>query len=229
MLADVIRTLGQIARLPVARLELDLSCNPDDVMLTYYNLTRPHPKYKIIRHKSIGVALLDLKSYGNASDYHTSMQCTHSPAPRHAKRAQGRGFSVREFDRNTCVDEIHDIHTSLDIRQGRPLDAQYLVKQASYENLPNYRCYGAFDRNGRLHAYCHYGYYGNFAAFDRLIGYRSNEGAMHLLVMQVIAGLIEERRFDFLMYDTFFGAQPGMKSFKSQLGFTPYRVRYCIK
>jgi hypothetical protein len=31
------------------------------------------------------------------------------------------------------------------------------------------------------------------------------------------------------MYDTFFGAQPGMQSFKKILGFRPYRVRYALQ
>jgi hypothetical protein len=29
-----------------------------------------------------------------------------------------------------------------------------------------------------------------------------------------------------LMYDTWFGAPPGLRSFKERLGFAPYRVRW---
>jgi hypothetical protein len=28
------------------------------------------------------------------------------------------------------------------------------------------------------------------------------------------------------MYDTYFGASPGMKTFKEMLGFHPYRAKY---
>jgi hypothetical protein len=32
----------------------------------------------------------------------------------------------------------------------------------------------------------------------------------------------------YLMYDTFFGAQPGMRNFKTVLGFRPYRAKYSL-
>jgi hypothetical protein len=31
------------------------------------------------------------------------------------------------------------------------------------------------------------------------------------------------------MYDTFFGAQPGMRQFKTILGFKPYRAKYRLQ
>jgi hypothetical protein len=31
------------------------------------------------------------------------------------------------------------------------------------------------------------------------------------------------------MYDTYFGASPGLKAFKTMLGFQPYRAKYSIQ
>jgi hypothetical protein len=68
--------------------------------------------------------------------------------------------------------------------------------------------------------------YGNFAATDQLMGYKSQDGIMYLLLLTIICRLIEEREVDYFMYDTFLGAQPGLRDFKRRVGFRPYRARY---
>jgi hypothetical protein len=52
---------------------------------------------------------------------------------------------------------------------------------------------------------------------------------MHMMVVDIVSELIGERRVRYLMYDTFFGAQSGMQTFKKILGFRPYRVRYALQ
>jgi hypothetical protein len=49
---------------------------------------------------------------------------------------------------------------------------------------------------------------------------------MYLLLLEIICRLIEEREVDYFMYDTFLGAQPGLRDFKRRVGFRPYRARY---
>lgn len=41
-----------------------------------------------------------------------------------------------------------------------------------------------------------------------------------------VAELIAERELVYLMYDTFFGALPGLRGFRRRLGLQPYRARY---
>ena len=41
--------------------------------------------------------------------------------------------------------------------------------------------------------------------------------------------MIEDRNCHYLMYDTYFGASPGLKTFKKMLGFQPYRAKYSIQ
>lgn len=51
---------------------------------------------------------------------------------------------------------------------------------------------------------------------------------MYLLLMEIICSLIEQKAVNFLMYDTYLGAQPGLRNFKRRLGFSPYLVRYSL-
>src|SRR5438067_2515611 len=120
-------TVRQVLKLPVAHLRFDSQIDPDDVPATYRYFTRPHPRYRIIRNKTIGAALIDLDRFETASPYFEHIQGKNRGAY-HAKRARSRGYVFKEIDRNAHVDEIHAINTSLDARQGRAMDEKYLKK-----------------------------------------------------------------------------------------------------
>jgi hypothetical protein len=134
-----------------------------------------------------------------------------------------------EIERNDHVEAIHAINTSVEQRQGRPMDSAYLHKRERFERLANFRYYGVLDADGRLVAYANLGMYGNFGAFSQLIGHRNNDGVMHLLVTETVCRLIDEGQLDYVMYDTFFGAQPGLRQFKTIHGFQPYRAKYLLQ
>lgn len=221
-------TVRQIMQLPVADLQFESVIDPADVRTTYRNFTRPHPRYRVIRHKTLGAALIDLKRFGDAGAYLDHIQGKNRGAY-HARRARTRGYVCREIDRNEYVDDIHAINISLDIRQGRPMDAKYLAKVARYDRLDHYSYYGILDGERRLVAYANIGRFGNFSAFSQMLGLRSNDGFMHLLMVDIVSNLIKQQCVRYVMYDTFFGAQPGLQQFKRALGFEPYRARYSLQ
>ena len=109
------------------------------------------------------------------------------------------------------------------------MDASYLHKNSHYEPLKNYKYYGILDRGGRLMAYCNLGIYGDFAIFSQLMGYRNNDGTMNLLTTEAICQFIGNSAIKYVMYDTYFGANPGLKKFKTIIGFEPYRAKYHVK
>jgi hypothetical protein len=222
------KLLTDILRLPVADLHFHQAIDPADIRATYRYYTKPHPRYKLIRNKTIGAALLDLGGLGSTEQYLELIKGKNAGAW-HAKRARGRGYRLQHIDRNAHIDAIHAINTSLEERQGRPMDAKYREKHAHFDTLPHFRYYGVFNQEGRLVAYANLGHYGNFAAFSQLIGIRNNDGIMHMMVVDIVSELLGEGRVRYLMYDTFFGAQPGMQSFKKILGFRPYRARYALQ
>jgi len=223
-----IDTLRQILRLPRADLCFDTRIAPEDVPATYRYYTKPHPRYRIIGNKTIGTALIDLARYPDAAAYLAAIQGKNRGAY-HAKRARARGYACTEIERNDHVDAIHAINTSLDTRQGRPMDGKYLDRVAHFERQPHFDYYGVLNGEGRLVAYANIGRYGNFSAFSQLIGIRNNDGIMHLLVVDIVTRLIERQHVRYVMYDTFFGAQPGLQQFKRIVGFEPFRVKYVLQ
>lgn len=223
---NVARLVLQLARLPVARLRFEQQRNPDGIRHAHALFTRPHPRYKVIRNKTLGIALIDLTAFGgHPGGYLHSVRRSGHAGPQ-SRKAAARGYALRRIDRNDHIDEIHAIHTSCTQRQGRPMDQSYLVKKNRFEDAPHFECHGVFDPQGRLVAYCSMGRYGNFVATDQLMGYKNQDGIMYLLLLTIICRLIEEREVDYFMYDTFLGAQPGLRDFKRRLGFSPYRARY---
>jgi len=217
----------ELANLPVARLCFHERLNPRQIRSIYENFTRPHPRYKVFANKSMGIALVDLAGFSHPADYLDSVRQRGHAGPQ-GRKARARGYTLREIDRNEHVNAIHDINTSSDMRQGRPMDDAYLEKKLYYEPQPHFRCYGVFSSEGQLVAYCNVGFFGNFAATDQLMGYKNGDGVMYMLLADLICQLIMERKLDYFMYDTFLGAQPGLRDFKRRVGFRPYRVRYDI-
>lgn len=221
-----LRLLGDIVRLPRARLRFDAALNPDLIRRTHASFTMPHPRYRIVRNKSLGVALIDLRPFGSGADYLQSVaQKDH--AGYQARRARARGYTVAEIDRNDYIDDIHRINTSQQVRQGRPMDPAYADRTDHFVAVASFRYYGVLDAGGKLVAYCDLGIYGDFAATDRVLGVNS-DGVMYLLLADVACRLIDEHRYNYLMYDTYLGALPGLREFKRKLGFAPYRIRYAI-
>lgn len=220
--------LSEILRLPVAELHFLEAIDPADIRATYRYYTKPHPRYKVIRNKTLGAALIDLGGF-TCHDHYLDLIKGKNAGAHHAKRARNRGYQMRQIDRNDHVDAIYTINTSLEERQGRPMDAKYRQKQSHFESLRHFRYYGVFNPENQLVAYANVGHYGNFAAFSQLMGIRNNDGIMHMMVVDIAAELIGERQVRYLMYDTFFGAHPGLQTFKKILGFRPYRAKYKLQ
>ncbi|MEX5744432.1 hypothetical protein [Massilia sp. X63] len=221
-------TFLEVIKLPRAQLTFSQQIDPDDIRATYRIYTKPHPRYKIIRHKTIGAALIDLSAFPDRAAYLEHVKGKNQGAY-HARRARNRGYVVRDIDRNDYVDDIHDIHTSLDVRQGRRMDQKYLERQDRFDNRKHFRYWGVCSPQGKLVAYATLGIYGNFASFSQMMGIRNNDGIMHLLLSEAVCHLIDEGRVRYVMYDTFFGAQPGLRNFKTILGFRPYRASYTLQ
>lgn len=187
----------------------------------------PHPRYRLIKNKTIGIALIDLRKFKTREDYLDTVR-KKDFAAYHARRAASRGYHVRHINRNRFIDDIHEINNSSETRQGRPMDDVYRIKETSFEDYPHYGYVGILDRREKLVGYCNFAVLGNFAATERLLGIKNSDGFMYLLLTEIICSLIEQKTVNFLMYDSYLGAGPGLRSFKRKLGFNPYLVRYSL-
>lgn len=226
-LPDFYAMLFQLIRMPVAILSFNKNIHPKNIKETYYSYTKHHPRYKIIRHKTLGAALIDLKQIDTRDKYLTITNGRKGGAS-YAKRARTRGYRFLEIDRNQHVEAIHHINTSCAVRQGRPMDSGYQQKVEHFEALGNFQYFGVINDQGELVAYANLGLFGNFCGFSQLIGLRNNDGSMHLLLFEIVCLLIQRREVRYVMYDTFFGALPGLRQFKTMFGFRPYRAKYIL-
>jgi hypothetical protein len=217
-----------LLNLPKATLHFHAAIAPDKIRAVHDLFTRPHARCRLIKNKTLGIALIDLSKFNSAAEYTATVK-KKDYAEHRARTARRRGYSVRPIDRNQFIDEIFHINTSAESRQGRQMDPQYRILQTSYDDSEPMRCFGVFHGDGRLMGYCSFGIYGNFGATDRLLGYKNKDGAMYLLLVEIISFLIDQRSVDYFMYDTFLGSQDGLQSFKRRIGFQPYRVRYSLQ
>lgn len=225
------RRLAKVAlsllSLPRARLRFDSAIAPTKIRSQFDLFNRPHARFPLMKNKTMGIALIDLSNFKNSSEYLATVK-KKDYAGHHGRQARKRGYTVKRINRNAHIAEIYRINTSSEVRQGRPMDMPYLTLQTEYDESPPIQSYGVFNADGILMGYCCFGIYGNFAATDRLIGLKTSDGAMYLLLLEIICKLIDQGQVDYFMYDTFLGAQPGLKSFKQRIGFQPFRVKYSI-
>jgi hypothetical protein len=224
-LSKFVKDLYRIVLLPSAELQFLSAISPAHVADTYRRFTARHPRLPLFRRKTIGAALFDTGRFDKAGDYLDSI-ARRKLVGELARRARKRGYRLAEIDRNQFIDDIYAINASIKVRQGRVMAPSYATRVPHYTDLENYRYYGMLDTGGRLVAYCEVGLYGNFALFSRLLGYRNNDGVMHLMLSEILSRLIDEKIVRFVMYDMYFGASEGLRNFKTMLGFQPYRVRY---
>ncbi len=227
-LSQLLELVRTIVRLPVARLEFRRDLNPADVDRMHRHFTKRHPRYLVFQNKSLGAALVDLSRFDKRDDYMGTVTGSNSAAE-HTRKALKKGYRVVEIDRNDYIDAIYEINNSLEVRQGRPMDPIYREKITHFPKEKNYLYLGVINPSGKLVSYIEFGLYGNFFVIDRLMGLRNNDGVMHLMVTETVSRLIEQRKARYLMYDTCFGASPGLLKFKSMLGFAPYRVKFSIQ
>lgn len=210
------------AAMPRVRIVLSRGRPHEEALLRSFR--RPHPRYKLVRFKAVGVALLALDDLADVDAYLATRRTTR----RRVRRAERLGYTTGVFEPNERRDELLEIHASIPERQGRPIDAEYLDPDAVYETGPYLEYIGVF-RGGRLVAYSELCYAGDIVAMMRVMGHGEHldDGVMFLLTAGIVGQVKATRpQTRYVFYDTFFGAGTGLRSFKAHLGFQPHYVRW---
>jgi hypothetical protein len=224
---EIFRTLGQVMRLP--RMEVSLGARSPESLQVYRSFNRRHPRYLVIRNKTVGVALLDIRNFLTEDDYTRTIRGKNS-ADYFSRKALRLGYTFKPFDPEQYRDDIYQINTSLSYRQGRPMEGSYLDRGALTAPGQCFRHFAVFGGN-RPVAYLYAMLLGETCIISRLLGHRDHlqDGVMYLLVTRTVHEMIRnQKEVGFIMYDTFFGASAGLKLFKKRLGFVPYRVRWYL-
>jgi hypothetical protein len=221
-LRSVLDDVRTAAAMPRVRIVLSRGRPHEEALLRSFS--RRHSRYKVVRSKAVGVALLPLDDVEDVDAYLATRRTTR----KRARRAERLGYTTGVFEPNERQDDLLAIHSSIPERQGRPIDAEYLDPDAAYETAPHIEYVGVFSGN-RLVAYSRLYYAGDIVGMMRVMGHGDHldEGVMFFLSAAIVGHVKAthpETRYVF--YDTFFGAGEGLRSFKQHLGFRPHYVRW---
>lgn len=144
------------------------------------------------------------------------------------RKAENLGFEYREFSWNEHLDEIYEVNTSKEVRQGEPMRGWYSKPvQPRYWSPQESKCirnYGAFKDN-RLRAYIHLLILGNFAFPKHIIGHAEylNDGIMNGLVSYVVKECIRKPEIQWIEYGRFIEGS-SLDAFKKHIGFNKYAI-----
>jgi len=221
-LRGVLDDVRTAAAMPRVRIVLSRGRPDEEALLRSFR--RPHPRYKLVRFKTVGVALLPLDGVLDADAYLAERRY----ARRRVGRAERLGYGFGLFEADERRAELLEIHSSIPERQGRPMDPEYLDPQAVYETGPHIE-YAGVMRDDVVVAYSRLQYAGDIAGMMRVMGHGADldNGVMFLLVAGIVGHVkAQHPETRYVFYDTFFGAGPGLRTFKERLGFTPHHVRW---
>ena len=161
---DIIKVIKEVYSLPKVNIRF-YGCNSNNIdtyTKLYKNFTQRHKKYKIIKNKTVGVALFILNKY---KDYESFLKSNNGKNSIYydTRKADRRGYKFIEIDRNNYIDDIYEINTSSEFRQGRKMSEGYLKKVEHYDNIPGYKYFGVVDEDGKLAAYLNVVFVGEIA------------------------------------------------------------------
>jgi hypothetical protein len=189
----------------------------------------PHPRFPLIPRKSLGAAMINLQ--GSYADYRRSK--FRPLAKRKLKSANQRKYLYAKIDAVSAIDQIMEINASRRERGGKPMLPLYLNRskfELIVREIGNAHVVKCPD--GKVVAYALVPNIGDVWTFDYLLGHGDhlNSGVMYLLMAHVIEEKFELAKTagnpKWIMYDTWLGANAGLRQFKAVLGFSPYWVRW---
>ncbi len=226
-LAHMFPILKEMYSLPTLSLRI-FSENKD----TYDYFTKPHPRYKIIQNKKWGVAIQEIPTSFEEYLKGKKKQVVRTNRTKCLKQ----GYYFKIFPSSDFFTEIIDINSSSNVRQGRPISKSYTDENEVKKWISDKpSLYGVFDKNDTLKAYAYVPIIGDVCVISRLLGHEEalEDGVMYLLISEVVHDFIEKKKLlgypKYIMYDTFFGAKPGLKYFKERLGFEPAKVKWRLE
>jgi hypothetical protein len=225
--SQVFRILNELRALPAVTIRM----SGGNSLKTFYDgYTARHPRYKLIQRKRWGVALIPLQD--SFDDYLRGK--TKEFLRRNRRRCAALGYQFATVNPLEYLDQILDVNTSKAVRQGLPMDASYAERHRLVEQYSarRHEFYAALNSEGVLRAYVDAQVVGDVCILVRLLGHGDDlrTGIMSFCVSEVVREMIRRKGQTgqplWVEYGTMFGASEGLRRFKEDLGFKPYKVRW---
>jgi hypothetical protein len=146
------------------------------------------------------------------------------------RKAEKNNIFCKIFNWNEKLDDIFEINTSSEIRQGRKMDDSYrnYPKKIIYpdENDFNIVHIGAFVEE-KLVGYIELYIYGNFAMINKILGHKNylKFGVMNLMIKHCVEYAIEVKNIKYINYLTMQNRKNNsLSAFKYRVGFREYSL-----
>lgn len=150
----------------------------------------------------------------------------HRTARKRANRAERRGYTFHVVRREEHSDELYEINTSAERRQGRPMSESY-TKRYEYSPLPDYPCerhqvrtYGVKAPDGKLVAYLWLYVAGQLRLCSSIIGHAAHleNEVMYLLFRGMLETETERDPDGVVVYHTWDNGKDGLRFYKERVG-----------
>lgn len=222
----MIREMLSLPKIKIDIIDNDLS---GEVNNLYHYFTKPHPKYKIFRNKTMVIMLFEIPK--TVENYEKQITGKNS-VKYFSRRCSKLGYYTDYFIKNEHLDEMYVINTSSEVRQGRTMSKNYLEKVPEEEQKDSVSYFGVFTSDNKLVGYIRLVKTPKLYVIYQLLGHHDyqNDNIMYLIVHDLIISLINENKDKdysvYLMYDTYFGGGDGIKLYKKRHQFKPYKVKW---
>lgn len=162
------------------------------------------------------------------NNYEDFLQQVERETRRTIRVAQREGYEFREFVWDDHLDEIYDINTSKETRQGEPMRGWYRnpvqPRRHSKEELQYKKYLGGF-KDGKLYAYFHYYLCGSIAVGKHYLGHALHlkNGIMNGLMAYTVQECSGLTGINWIIYGDW-QRTGSLRSFKQHLGFNGYAM-----
>lgn len=159
----------------------------------------------------------------------------HRTARKRANRCERRGYMFRVVRREEHSDELFEINTSAERRQGRPMSESY-TKRYEYAPLPVYPCerhqvrtYGVFTPDGVLVAYLWLYVAGQLRLCSSIIGHAAHleNEIMYLLFRGMVEAESARDTDGVVMYHRWDNGTDGLRFYKERVGLRETQIEWC--
>lgn len=206
-----------IKAMSLPKLIINLGSSPQSRQV-YQLFNSRHPKFPLLKRKTVGVEIIFLDNYTETSGKNS--------ASYFRRKCLKNNYKFSLIDPDLFREDILCINSSLQVRQGRVME-----HLESHRQLGDWDYLGILDKENKLVAYLFIQHVGELSFVGPILGHGDylKDGIMYLLFTEAVNFLISKKKATYFMYDMFFGASPGLKMFKSRIGFNPYRVKWTLK
>lgn len=143
----MIKKIKQIISLPKLKIEFINKNNDDEIFELYKYFVKRHKKYKIIKNKTIGVMLYEIPK--TIEKYENDISGKNGVGY-FSRRCKKMGYYTAYFKQQEYLDDLYDINTSAEMRQGKKMTEQYLSKVEPEKEKESVKWFGIFNDENKL-------------------------------------------------------------------------------